>query len=144
MTTWFRLTLLCLAYAVSVTPPYSASRFDHLLPIVGCGIMVRSTHRIRIRRAHRFGCQKHAIFGRALDLGNLWSSAYIDCGQYWSTRLGESWATGTDRALASCRSGGNAGNSNQHPRAHILRENTGSNHQFPKFGVSQHPSGQDR
>jgi hypothetical protein len=28
----------------------------------------------------------------------------VDCGQSWSTRPGEPWATGTDGTLASCRS----------------------------------------
>ena len=61
--------------------------------------MVRSRERTRTRRAHRFGCQKHGISG------SRWTSAisvprlHVDCGQYWSTRLGNTWAIGTDRGL---------------------------------------------
>ncbi len=84
---------------VSVTQPYSASRPPP--PVTDCRlrIMVRSRERTRTRRAHRFGCQKHGISG------SRWTSAisvprlHVDCGQYWSTRLGNTWAIGTDRGL---------------------------------------------
>ena len=84
---------------VSVTQPYSASRLPP--PVTDCRlrIVVRSRKRTRTRRAHRFGCQKHGISG------SRWTSAisvprlHVDCGQYWSTRLGNTWAIGTDRGL---------------------------------------------
>ena len=61
--------------------------------------MVRSTHRICNRRAHRFGCQKHAIYGSRWTAAISGLQRYIDCGQYGSTRLGKSWATGCDRGV---------------------------------------------
>src|SRR5207253_87884 len=73
--------------AVSVTQPYSASRVRP--PVTDCrlGIMVRPAHRICTRRAHRFGCQKHAIFGSRWTAAISGLQRYIDCGQYGSTRL---------------------------------------------------------
>jgi hypothetical protein len=95
MTTGFRLTLLCLmmlCLALCLTQP---AEFDHLLPNVGAG----SWFAICNRRAHRFGCQKHAISGARWSAAISGLQRYIDCGQYGSTRLGESWATGCDRRL---------------------------------------------
>ena len=39
------------------------AEFNHLLPIVGSGSWFARTDRTCNRRAHRFGCQKHPIFG---------------------------------------------------------------------------------
>src|ERR1022692_4692706 len=98
MTTGFRLTLLCLVMLCLLLSLTQPAEFDHLLPIVGSGSGF-APHRICNRRAHRFGCQKHAIFGARWSAAISGLQRYIDCGQYGSTRLGESWSTGCDRGL---------------------------------------------
>jgi len=132
--------------AVSVPQPSSGSRPEPRLTDCRLATRVRSRERTRLRRAHSFGCHKHEIRS-----ASRWASCISDprlcgdCGQSWSTWLGDPWATGADRAWASCRSSGQAGNSNQHLEHTLLREITGSNHQFSRIGVSQQPlaSGSD-
>ena len=61
MTSWFRLTLICwrmLCLLLGLTQP---ADLNHQLPIVGSGSWFDRGTRSRIRRAHRFGCQKHGI-----------------------------------------------------------------------------------
>jgi hypothetical protein len=114
--------LLCTA--VSVPQPSSGRRLEPRLTDGRLATMVRSRERTCLRRAPSFGCQKHGIRS-----GSRWTSCIsgprlcVDCGQSWSTRLGDLWATGTDRALASCRSSTQAGNSNQCPSRTLFSRN---------------------
>jgi len=99
MTTGFRLTLLCLMMLCLVTLPYSPAEFDHLLPIVGAGSWFAphtesATDALTVSVARSMQSSARAGARQSLVL-----QRYIDCGQYGSTRLGESWATGCDRRL---------------------------------------------
>jgi hypothetical protein len=94
-----------LGTGVSVTQPGSGNRSEP--PIAGCrlGTMVRSRERIRVRLVHRIGCPKHGIrSGSSWISGICCPRLYWNCGQSCSTRPGDPWPTGTDRAAASCRS----------------------------------------
>jgi hypothetical protein len=94
-----------LGTGVCVTQPYSGNRSEP--PIAGCrlGTVVRSRERIRVRLVHRIGCPKHGIrSGSSWISGICCPRLYRDCGQSCSTRPGDPWPTGTDRAAASCRS----------------------------------------
>jgi len=60
----------------------------------------------------------------------------MDCGQSWSTRSGHPWATGTDRASASCRSSRQL---NPTPSSNLLGEITGFQPPNSKIEVSHQP-----
>jgi hypothetical protein len=121
---------------VSVTQPYSASRPPP--PVTDCRlrIMVRSRQRTRTRRAHRFGCQKHGISGSRWTWAISVPRLQVDCGQYWSTRLGNTWVH--RHRSRPWPVAGQASNSNQ-PSSTLLHENAGSHQQFEESGVSQQP-----
>ncbi len=99
--------------------------------------MVRSRERTRVRLAHRIGCQTHGM-----QSGSSWTSRIcgprlcVDCGQSWSTRSGHPWATGTDRASASCRSSPQL---NPTPSSNLLGEITGFQPPNSKIGVLHQP-----
>src|SRR5271167_471716 len=90
-----------LGTAVSVPQLSSGSRSEPQLTDCRLATMVRSRERTHLRRARGFGCQKHEISGSRGTSTISGPRLHIDCGQYWSTRLGNTWATGTDRALAN-------------------------------------------
>src|SRR6266436_2957516 len=99
MTTGFRLTLLCLVMLCLLLSLTQPAEFDHLLPIVGSGSWFAPHTESATDAPTVFGCQKHAIFGARWSAAISGLQRYIDCGQYGSTRLGKSWATGCDRGL---------------------------------------------
>ena len=75
-----------------------------------------------------------------------WSAAisglqrYIDCGQYGSTRLGESWSTGCDRGLGELPVRRQRRQlQNQHPRAPFAARILAQTTNFQNSGVSQQP-----
>jgi hypothetical protein len=123
--------------AVSVPQLCSGSRHEPRLTDCRLATRVRSRETTRLRRAHSFGCHKHEIRS-----ASRWTSSIsdprlcVDCGPSWSTWHGDPWATRVDRAWASCRPSGQAGNSNQHLEYTFLREFTASSHQFSRIVVS--------
>jgi hypothetical protein len=106
--------------AVSVPQLCSGSRHEPRLTDCRLATRVRSRETTRLRRAHSFGCHKHEIRS-----ASRWASSIsdprlcVDCGPSSSTWLGDPWATRVDRSWASCRSSGQAGNSNQHLEYHF-------------------------
>src|ERR1700684_4090233 len=122
--------------AVSVPRPYSGSRLE--LPACRqLGILIRSRYQSHIRLAHEFSCRKHGVpSGSHRTFRISGPGLWIDCGQYWSTRPGEPRATGTDGALASCRSSRQLKST---PSSRLVREITGFQPKTLKVGVSQHP-----
>ncbi len=128
MTSWFRLTL-CLALLcllLHLTQPADLNQ----LQIVGCGswcdrgrepapdaITVSAVRSMEFRA--RAGPRQSLVLNSTLTAGNSGPPGWESHGQ--SAPIGP---------LASCRSSGQAGNSNQRPSSTLQRENTGSNHQF--------------
>ena len=74
MTTGFRLTLLCLMMLCLVLRLTQPAEFDHLLPIVGAGSWSARTQNLQPTRPP-FRLPEACNLGRALERGNLWSSA---------------------------------------------------------------------
>jgi len=99
MTAGFRLTLLCLVMLCLLLSLTQPAEFDHLLPIVGSGSGF-APHTESATDAPTV-----SVARRMQSSARAWSAAisglqrYIDCGQYGSIRLGESWPTGCDRGL---------------------------------------------
>ena len=136
MTTGFRLTLLCLMMLCLVLCLTQPAEFDHLLPIVGAGswfaphtesatdVLTVSVAR-SMQSSARAGARQSLVFSGTLTAVNTGPPGW-----------GRVGPPAVIAVLASCRSGGNAATPKPTPSGTIRRENTGSNHQFPKFGVS--------
>jgi hypothetical protein len=130
MTSWFRLTLCFLALLCLLLQLTQPADLNHQLQIVGWGswfdrgrepapdVLTVSAVRSMEFRA-RAGPRQSLVLNSTLTAGNSGPPGWESHGQ-----------SGTDWALASCRSSGQAGNSNQRPSSTLQRENTGSNHQF--------------
>ena len=115
--------LLCTA--LSVPQPSSVSRPEPRLTDCRLATMVGSRERTCLRRAPCFRGQKNEIRSASRCTSCISAPRVcVGCGQSWPTRLGDPWATETDRALASCRSSSQAGNSNQRLEHTLLHENS--------------------
>ena len=134
MTTGMRLTLLCLmmlCLLLSLTQP---AEFDHLLPIVGSGSWfaphtesATDAPTVSVARnmqsTARAGPRQSLVFSGTLTVVNTGPPGW-----------GRVGPPAVIAVLASCRSCGTPRTLKSTPSGTIRRENTGSNHQFPKFG----------
>jgi hypothetical protein len=111
MTTGFRLTLLCLVMLCLLLCLTQPAEFDHLLPIVGSGSWfaprtesVTDASTVSVARSMqssaRTGPRRSLVFSCTLTVVNTGPPGWA--------RLGPPAVLAV---LASCRSGGNAGNS---------------------------------
>jgi hypothetical protein len=138
---WFRLTLVCCLLLCLCRSLPQAVDLNHGLPIVG----LRPEFDRGREPAASDAPTVSVVDKHEIRSASRWTSCIsdprlcVDCGPSWSTRLGDPWATGTDRAWTSCRSSGQTVNSNQHLEQTLLPEVTGSNHQFLNICVSQEP-----
>ena len=134
MTTGFRLTLLCLVMLCLLLSLPQPAEFDHPLPIVGSGsgfaphtesatdaptVSVATS----MQSSARAGARQSLVFSGTLTVVNTGPPGW-----------GRVGPPAVIAVLASCRSGGNAGNSKSNTLGHHSPRKSGSNHQFPKFG----------
>jgi hypothetical protein len=139
MTTGFRLTLLCLVMLCLLLSLTQPAEFDHLLPIVGSGSWfaphtesgtdapTASVAR-SMQSSARAGPRQSLVFSGTLTVVNTGPPGW-----------GRVGPPPLIAVLASCRCGVTPATPKSTPSGTIRRENTGSNHQFSKFGVSQQP-----
>ena len=135
MMTGFRLTLLCLVMLCLLLSFTQPAEFDHLLPIVGSGSWFAphtesATDALTVSVARSM--QSSARAGARQSLVCSGTLTVVNTGPPGWGRVGP---PAVIAVLASCRSGGNVpATPKSTPSGTIRRENTGSNHQFPKFG----------
>jgi hypothetical protein len=135
MTTGLRLTLLCLVMLCLLLSLTQPAEFDHLLPIVGSGSWFAphtesatdaptvSVASPSMQSSARAGARQSLVFSATLTVVNMGPPGCAGVGP-----------PAVIAVLASCRSGGNAGNSKINTLGHHSPRKSGSNHQFPKFG----------
>ena len=139
MTPGVRLTLLCLMMLCLVLCLTQPAEFEHLLPIVGAGSWFAphtesATDALTVSVARsmqssaRAGARQSLVFSGTLTAVNTGPPGW---GRVGPPAVIAAWA--------SCRSGGNAGNSKTYTLGHHSPRKYCSNHQLPKFGVSQQP-----
>jgi hypothetical protein len=118
MTTGFRLTLLCLMMLCLVLCLTQPAEFDHLLPIVGAGSWFAphtesATDALTVSVARsmqssaRAGARQSLVFSGTLTAVNTGPPGW-----------GRVGPPAVIAVLASCRSGGNAGNSKTNTLGH--------------------------
>jgi hypothetical protein len=105
MKPWFRLALLCWVLGCLLLSLTQAIGLNHPSPVVGSGPWFD-----RGRESASDWSTASVVRSMEFDPVHPWISGiccprlYWDCGQSCSTRPGDPWPTGTDRAAASCRS----------------------------------------
>jgi hypothetical protein len=126
MTTEFRLPLLCLVMLCLLLCLTQPAEFDHLLPIVGSRSWFAphtesaiDAPTVSVARS----MQSPARTGARQSLNFSGSLTVVNTGPPGWGRVGPPAATAV---LASCRSGGNAGNSKTNPLGH---------HSPPKYWI---------
>jgi len=145
MTPWFRRTLLCLALLCLLLSLTQPAQFNYLLPIVGSGSwLARPTEPATdadivsvvrsMQPSARAGPPQSLVFSCTLTVVNTGPPGW-----------GRHGPTGSDRGLGELpeRRSSRQLQNQPTPSSTIRRENTGLNHQFPKFGVSQQPLARD-